>query len=219
MSTVCYGSGNNAPSKPNWLFIGLLLFVAAYFLFSCSPYNKLQKHPPLTTKDSTNLSKSCVAVFPPTKPTFVQGKPVIKIVHKTDTVSKNNFINKVDTIFKNTTNIDSLREAIKNEAAEDCNPFSDDTSYTIHDTLIVCNDSPELYQLHGIINILTTSNNKLQKDSDDFKAYKESIADNFFGIWIALIHKWWWWLILVALGVGVYLKRGSILDKFVNWIK
>lgn len=44
--------------------IGLLSIAVIWLLCSCSPYNRLAKRNPITSRDSTNLAAKCNAVYP-----------------------------------------------------------------------------------------------------------------------------------------------------------
>lgn len=105
------------------------LIIALLFL-ACKPYNQIAKKPPLSDRDTLNLSKRCMEVFPVV--------PKIVIVEKTDTVMDQeaviNLSKKLTTALKqldeckdskgNLVNLDSFKTAITKEVEKDCKPVT-----------------------------------------------------------------------------------------------
>lgn len=105
------------------------LIIALLFL-ACKPYNQIAKKPPLSDRDTLNLSKRCMETFPVV--------PKIVVVEKVDTVMDEkavlNLSKKLTTALKqldeckdskgNLVNLDSFKTAITKQVEKDCKPVT-----------------------------------------------------------------------------------------------
>lgn len=199
-----YTDSNQPPKKNNWAFYAiliLLLFWALVFHAGCSPYSKIAPNhrPPETTQDSTNLSGRCVATFPQKKPVIIPSKPIITVVTKKDTTQSKKLQKTIDSLLDvngvlfglmdsvKIVNVDSLKRAITNSIVNDCNPFEDDSTFTIHDTAYIYADSAMVYNLKSTNAQRDVQIEKLTTQLSD------SASDK---------NKYFWLLIIAVVGLG-----------------
>lgn len=186
--TFIFGKNPDWWKLTTWLLV-ILMCALIWCLTSCNPYKNIapSKRPPETTQDSINLSGRCSATFPQKKPVIIPSKPIITVVTKKDTTQANKLQKTIDSLLDvnnvlfglmdsvKIVNVDSLKRAIRNSIVNDCNPFEDDTTYTIHDTSYIYADSAMVYNLMNAngtqlnkITILTTQLSDTKSDKDRY---------------------------------------------------
>jgi hypothetical protein len=191
--------------KPLKLLFTVLVLTGIQLFMGCNPYKKLDKRPPLSTKDSLALAARCTAVFP-NIPTIVRTDTVIKIVKEEAEGDVQDLLMEVDSLIEAPYfNVDSLRAAILKQ----CKP----TREIVTKTITITQTKPDSAALriwierYNLAQIIISQRDKTIEDQ------KAKIAVNVKykrGVWFGLIFL----LVAAALIVGLRIRSGMLKLPF-----
>lgn len=205
----------------------ILVIMGAIAFGSCTTtkkaYEHIAKNPPETQKDTLNLDKRAKLHYKPEPPKVIPGKPVVKTVITENKERVKSLQKKVDSLvdaisfrdglLDGMPNVDSLKEAIKQQIMKDCKTETEKEYINTTDTVYLPDYKCESQlstldiQYREATNTITNLNSQIT----DYENKIDSLGWVIGRFFRVLIGQWWFWILLLFGGAAAYLKlKGKI---------